>query len=76
MSRSSISAADEVAELEAEEDSPTVVVKDDLKTARIKGTWTMYWGLQTFDFENGKRYRIPADLYDYLKGAECIYDTL
>ena len=76
MARSSISAADEISDLEIEEAEPTVVVKDDLRTARVKGTWTMYWGLETFEFETGKRYRIPADLYEYLKAAECIYDTL
>lgn len=53
-----------------------VVVADDLVSARIKGTWTMSWGSAKFNFEDGKRYRIPRDLFQYLKSRSCIYDTL
>lgn len=46
------------------------------KKARVKGTWTMHWGSQVFDFEDGKTYTIPADLFDHLKSYGNIYDTL
>lgn len=46
------------------------------KKARIKGTWTMHWGSQIFEFEDGKTYTIPADLYAHLQGYGNIYDTL
>lgn len=53
-----------------------VVVNDDLVSARVKGTWTMNWGEAKFSFEDGKRYRIPRELFQYLKSRSCIYDTL
>lgn len=53
-----------------------VEVQDDLQTARIKGTWLMHWGTQSYNFEDGKRYRIPRDLYAYLRKSGNIYDTL
>lgn len=53
-----------------------IVVNDDLVSARIKGTWPMQWGHEKWNFEDGKRYRIPRDLYQYLKERSCIYDTL
>lgn len=46
------------------------------KRARVKGTWLMHWGKQKFDFEDGKTYHIPADLYEHLKRHGNIYDTL
>lgn len=61
---------DEIVEVEEE----TVV--DDLKSARIKGTLNIQWGATVYDFEDGKRYRIPVDLYEYLRGYGNIYDTL
>lgn len=51
-------------------------VVDDLKSARVKGTWTMYWGASRYVFEDGKRYRLPMDLFKYLKAHGNIYDTL
>lgn len=45
-------------------------------TARIKGTWKMFWGNESFDFVDGKRYKIPKDLYAYLLKSSNIYDTL
>ena len=70
----------EFAEAELEDDEVVLeeetVVTHDLKTARIKGTWMMYWGQDRYDFVDGKRYRIPEDLYQYLKARSCIYDTL
>lgn len=61
---------DEVVEVEEQE------VTEDLKSARIKGTLNIQWGNTIYDFEDGKRYRIPLDLYDYLRGYGNIYDTL
>jgi hypothetical protein len=52
------------------------IVTHDLKSARVKGTWTMFWGLERYEFEDGKRYRIPTDLFQYLKARSCIYDTM
>lgn len=70
----------EFAEAEMEDDDVVLeeetVVAHDLKSARIKGTWTMFWGQDRYDFVDGKRYRIPTDLYQYLKVRSCIYDTL
>lgn len=68
--------ADIVDDSENVEVSDEVVVNDDLVSARIKGTWTMQWGRSKWDFVDGKRYRIPRDLYQYLKQRSCIYDTL
>ena len=60
----------------AEEATPTVEIKDDPISARIKGTWTMHWGALVFNFEDGKRYQIPRDLFAYLRKSGNIYDTL
>lgn len=46
------------------------------KRSRVKGTWTMYWGRQVFDFEDGKTYNLPVDLFEHLKKHGNIYDTL
>jgi hypothetical protein len=64
-----------------EEETPAVevqplVVNSDTIQARVKGTWTMFWGQQVFNFEDGNRYTIPRDLYNYLKNSGNIYDTL
>ena len=56
--------------------SDEVVVADDLVSARIKGTWEMNWGDAVYQFVDGKRFRIPRDLFQYLKSRSCIYDTL
>ena len=53
-----------------------VVVNADNINARIKGTWTMFWGKQVFEFQDGNRYSIPRDLYAYLKKNGNIYDTI
>lgn len=68
---------DEVVEETIEE--ATVVVAPGApaqKKARIKGTWLMHWGGQHFNFEDGKTFTIPADLYTYLQAHGNIYDTL
>lgn len=44
--------------------------------ARVKGTWKMFWGSQSYDFVDGKRYKLPKDLYGYLRTSGNIYDTL
>jgi hypothetical protein len=54
---------------------PLEVSSDDV-SARVKGTWTMFWGQSVFNFEDGTRYTIPRDLYNYLKKSGNIYDTL
>ena len=59
-----------------DETSEEVVVNDDLVSARVKGTWLMTWGPTKWDFVDGKRYRLPRDLYHYLKSRSCIYDTM
>ncbi len=56
--------------------STTIEVNDDLVAARVKGTWQMTWGTEKFDFEDGKRFRIPRELFQYLKKSGNIYDTL
>jgi hypothetical protein len=55
---------------------PTTVVKSNIRNATIKGTWTMFWGTDKYEFEDGNRYPIPVDLYEYLKGHGNIYDVL
>jgi len=59
-------------------EEPVVVIQpgSDLVSARIKGTWTMFWGTQKWDFVDGTRFKIPTDLYDYLRRSGNIYDTL
>ena len=56
--------------------TPAPSTDSNLKRARVKGTWTMYWGSQAFNFEDGKTFNIPADLYEHLKSHGNIYDTL
>lgn len=51
-------------------------VDSNLKRARVKGTWKMYWGTSAYDFQDGKTFHIPHDLYNYLKANGNIYDTL
>ena len=63
-----------------EEETEFVVSKpstdSNIRRARVKGTWLMHWGSQKFNFEDGKTFHIPADLYEYLKTNGNIYDTL
>jgi hypothetical protein len=46
------------------------------KKGRVKGTWTMYWGTDVFNFEDGQTYTLPTGLYNYLADHGNIYDTL
>jgi hypothetical protein len=48
----------------------------DLKQARIKGTWNMYWGGKVYNFVDGKTFNIPQELFNHLKNYGNIYDTL
>jgi Holliday junction resolvasome RuvABC endonuclease subunit len=59
-------------------EEPVVVVNtdSDIVNARVKGTWVMFWGTSKFDFEDGKRYKLPKDLFNYLRSHGNIYDTL
>lgn len=74
--RNSNTFAEPVSEVEETVVTPVPAAGSDLKRARIKGTWTMYWGAKMFNFETGKTYNIPADLYEHLKKYGNIYDTL
>jgi hypothetical protein len=65
----------EADEAPAVEVQPTIV-SSDMISARVKGTWTMFWGQHSFNFEDGSRYSIPRDLYNYLRKNGNIYDTL
>jgi len=68
---------EEVEEAKAPVSSPEpTIVAPTTKNAKIKGTWTMFWGKQKWDFIDGHRYDLPLDLYDYLRKAGNIYDTL
>lgn len=50
--------------------------RTDQVSARVKGSWTMFWGQTTWNFQDGQRYKLPRDLFDYLKRSGNIYDTL
>lgn len=64
--------------------SPKVVVQEEepvtltpaTKRARVKGSWLQVWGPLRFQFEDGKYYDLPHDLFDYLRQHGNIYDTL
>ena len=65
----------EAAEAPAPKAAPTIV-SPTTKNAKIKGTWTMFWGSQRWDFIDGHRYDLPLDLFNYLRSSGNIYDTL
>lgn len=50
--------------------------KDDLVSARVKGSWVMFWSKSTYSFVDGQRYKLPRELFNYLKKSGNIYDTL
>jgi len=69
--------AEEIEEAPAPAPKPEpVVVESATKNAKIKGTWTMYWGTQKWNFIDGHRYDLPTDLFNYLRKSGNIYDTL
>lgn len=45
-------------------------------SARVKGSWVMFWNKSSYSFVDGQRYKLPRDLFDYLKRSGNIYDTL
>jgi hypothetical protein len=53
-----------------------IIVQPTTKNARVKGTWTQYYGTEQYDFVDGQRYDLPLDLFNYLVSRSCIYDTL
>lgn len=59
-------------------DEPVTVINtdDDFVNAKVKGTWVMFWGTSKFNFKDGKRYKLPKDLFQYLRKSGNIYDTL
>jgi len=68
---------EEVEEAKAPAPSPEpTIVAPTTKNAKIKGTWTMFWGTTKWNFVDGHRYDIPLDLFEYLKKSGNIYDTL
>ena len=64
------------------EEEPTVVEKvvapgaPETKKGRVKGSWTMYWGTNVYEFVDGNTYTLPIDLCNHLKVHGNIYDTL
>ena len=50
--------------------------KDELVSARVKGSWVMFWSQSTYSFVDGQRYKLPRELFNYLKKSGNIYDTL
>lgn len=66
---------EEAVEAPAPTPEPTIVAPT-TKNAKIKGTWTMFWGASKWDFIDGHRYDLPVDLYAYLRKSGNIYDTL
>lgn len=71
---------DEAVAAPVEQTTPAVVeavtAQPTTKSVRVKGTWTMYWGTEVWDFVDGQRYDLPVDLFNYLRNAGNIYDTL
>jgi hypothetical protein len=55
--------------LDQSTNSPTI-------NARVKGSWTMFWGQTSWNFQDGQKYKLPRDLFEYLKLSGNIYDTL
>jgi hypothetical protein len=74
-----MSTSKEVAEAFTESDDPAdtfITATPTSKSARVKGTWDMYWSTEVYKFVDKQRYTIPIDLYDYLAERDCIYDTV
>lgn len=62
--------------VEAQPQDQTVIVSPTTRNVRVKGTWTMYYGQQQWDFVDGHRYDLPLDVFDYLRSSGNVYDTL
>jgi hypothetical protein len=65
-------------EVVVDEPMPVIATSPDsnLVNARVKGTWTMFWGRSRYEFVDGNRYKLPKDLFAYLRSSGNIYDTL
>lgn len=55
-------------------EAPPVTVGPSTRRVRVRGTWTQQYGLQRYDFVDGKVYDLPIDLADYLKSYNCTYE--
>ena len=66
----------EEAVIAVEPEPEPVVVAPTTKNAKVKGTWTMYYGTGRWNFVDGQRYDLPIELFNYLKKNGNIYDTL
>ena len=64
-----------VSEIPKTEEKETSLTSSEV-SARVKGSWTMFWGQETWLFNDGKRYKLPRGLFEYLKKNGNIYDTL
>lgn len=53
-----------------------VIVTPTTKRARVKGTWTMFFGSTSYDFVDGQSYDLPPDLFEFLRIRGNIYDTM
>jgi hypothetical protein len=51
-------------------------MKDGNVSARVKGSWVMFWDTKSYSFVDGQRYKLPRELFNYLKRSGNIYDTL
>jgi hypothetical protein len=52
------------------------VLQPATKNAKIKGTWIFHYGGEKYDFVDGYRYDLPLEVFEYLKRAGNIYDTM
>lgn len=52
------------------------VLQPSTKNVKIKGTWIFFYGGEKYDFVDGYRYDLPLEVFEYLKRAGNIYDTL
>ena len=65
-----------VVAVEPEPEPEPVVVAPTTKNAKVKGTWTMYYGTGRWNFVDGQRYDLPIELFNYLRKNGNIYDTM
>jgi hypothetical protein len=73
--KTALETVEEVAAVAEAVVAPTIVAPL-TRRARVKGTWTMYFGGEQFDFVDGQFYELRPDLFEYLRGSGNIYDTL
>lgn len=70
-----VTAPEDLPEAVAAEVAP-IIVQPTTKNAKVKGTWTLYFGGERWDFVDGHRYDLSLGLFDYLLKHGNIYDTL